>query len=51
MEGHLVSDMTPNGLIDHAHFDEEARSRILRDLRRRIGSELSSLFDQPWLQV
>jgi hypothetical protein len=50
VEGHLVSDMTPNGLIDHAHFDEEARSRSLRDLSEADRSELSSLFDQPWLQ-
>jgi hypothetical protein len=50
VECHVTSDMTPTGLIDLAHFNEEARSRILRDLPEADRSELSSLFDQPWLQ-
>ena|GEM_PF-5667421 len=48
MECHVVCDMTPTGLIDHAYFDEDARSRILQDLPEGDRAELSSLFAQPW---
>lgn len=49
IEGIVVQDMTPTGLIDAAHFDESERSRILSLLPATERLALSAAIQQPWL--